>query len=65
MTAEQILEMITLAVDAQINDESLWILDPSIGEAYALQSLRWLHRVIEQSDRQALAKIVHQSEDSR
>jgi hypothetical protein len=49
------------AVEAQANDETLWPLDPSVGEAYVLQSLRWLHMLIEENDQAAFAKIVDQS----
>ena len=49
------------AVDAQANDETLWLLNPSIGEAYIAQSLRWLHKVIEEADEQSMRKIIDQS----
>lgn len=34
-------------VDRQAEDEALWLLDPTIGEAYLQQELRRLHSVIE------------------
>ena len=53
------------AVEAQANDETLWALPidrlPTIHEAYHAQSLRWLHRVIEEDDQEALAKICGQA----
>ena len=49
------------AVEAQANDETLWLDGGSVGEAYALQSLRWLHSVIEENDLDALKAIVNQS----
>ena len=48
------------AIEAQAKDETLWCQD-SIGEAYITQSLRWLHRVIEENDMEALKSIVDQS----
>lgn len=56
------------AVEAQANDETLWTVNipgepfqVSIGEAYAQQSLRWLHMVIEENDMNALQAIIDQS----
>jgi hypothetical protein len=57
------LKMIHEAVNAQAEDETLWLMDQTIGEAYLTQSLRWLHRVIESGDMEALAKIIAQSKD--
>ena len=57
------IKLVSQAVEAQANDETLWVLDPSIGEAYMQQSLRWLHRVIEDGDEAALASIIEQAED--
>jgi hypothetical protein len=58
------------AVEAQANDETLWNVNlPGkemtvlIGEAYVQQSLRWLHKVIEENDLEALNSIIEQSED--
>ncbi len=57
------------AVDAQINDETLWAVNipgeevqMSIGEAYLQQALRKLHLVIENNDLDALREIIAQSE---
>lgn len=52
------------AVEAQANDQTLWSLRPTVHEAYVLQSLRWLHRVIEDRDDEALSSIIAQSEDN-
>lgn len=50
------LEMIKLAVEYQAKDPAIW--NPqTIGEAYLVQALRDLHRVIEDQDEQALANI--------
>lgn len=49
------------AVEAQINDETLWTMKPTIGEAYLQQSLRWLHYVIEENSEEALLNIIQQS----
>lgn len=54
-------ESLLKAVDAQANDETLWVLEQSIGEAYVTQSLFWLHQVIEYNDMNALKLIVAQS----
>lgn len=51
------------AVDAQANDQTLWFVAETVTEAYVQQSLRWLHRVIEENDEEALQKIIDQSED--
>lgn len=68
MTAEQKLEMILKAVEAQANDATLWCAnfpgEPfsiSIGEAYMQQALRNLHRVIEDNDPTALQDIINQA----
>lgn len=53
-------EAVDLAIDAQAHDKTLW--DPqTVQEAYILQSLRWLHMVIEDHDVEALKNIVNQS----
>lgn len=59
------LNLIRKAIFAQANDDTLWILSDgcTAGEAYVMQSLRWLHRVIEEGDTEALAKIIAQSKD--
>lgn len=49
------------AVEAQAEDETLWLLDVSVGEAYLAQSLRWLHQVIEENDLEALQSIINQA----
>lgn len=49
------------AVNAQAEDETLWCLEPSVGEAYVTQSLRWLHEVIEKGSETALKAILGQS----
>lgn len=68
MNAEKRLERILEAVRMQAKDNSLWILNPSIGEAYITQSLRWLHQVIEEERFPGLdpmAAIREQWEDHR
>jgi hypothetical protein len=59
------LEKIKEAVDAQALDHSLWFVDGTVAEAYLQQSLRWLHRVIEDLNLKALEKIKEQSEEHR
>lgn len=61
-------DAIKAAVEAQANDETLWATNiegetfkVGIGEAYVQQSLRWLHKVIEENDPEALKWIVNQS----
>ena len=63
-----LFEKVKAAVDAQANDETLWPVNipgqeftVSIGQAYVQQSLRWLHRVIEDGDEAALKAIIDQS----
>lgn len=55
------LRMIKRAAALQANDESLWAVKldgtQSIHEAYIEQALRDLHRVIEDGDLRALARI--------
>lgn len=48
------------AVEAQAADETLW-LEGSVHEAYTLQSLRWLHRLIEENDDESYTNIINQS----
>jgi hypothetical protein len=55
--------IIKTAVDAQAEDTSLWFMSERITEAYLQQSLRWLHRVIESGDPEALNSILTQSQD--
>lgn len=59
------LEMIQKAINAQAEDQSLWFHADHITEAYIQQSLRWLHRVIEDGDERALNSILEQAEDHR
>jgi len=59
------LEKIKEAVDAQSLDHSLWFVDGTAPESYLQQSLRWLHRVIEDLDPEALERIKEQSEEHR
>lgn len=54
------LEMIKKAVDAQSEDETIWFVANHIGEAHLQQSLRWLHRVIEYGNEDALQSILKQ-----
>lgn len=61
VTAEEKILLIKQAVEAQANDETLWFLDPSIEGAYLQQSLRWLHKLIEENDEQSLTDIINQS----
>ena len=58
------LKNIIKAVETQSNDEALWCLDVSIGEAYMQQALRDLHYVIEHNDEKALARIIDCQETS-
>lgn len=53
--------MIRQAVNAQAEDETLWIQPRHASEAYFMQSLRWLHSVIEDGDPEALKKILEQN----
>lgn len=62
------MKMIQEAVRIQAEDETLWHFNMpgepfqvSIGEAYVQQSLRWLHKVIEEGDEQALQAIINQN----
>ena len=55
------MALIKRAVDFQANDETLWLDSYSVEEAYIQQSLRWLHRVIDDGDREALKDIINQS----
>lgn len=61
------VEKVKLAARAQADDPTLWGLDkerpPSRAEAHIIQSLRWLHEVIETGDETALRSIVKQSAD--
>ena len=52
------MEMILKAVATQAEDEALWFVDCTAGEAYLQQALRNLHRVIEDGDEQALVDIL-------
>lgn len=61
MTLEEWRSNLLKAVEAQAEDETIWTKPHSVNEAYLLQSLRWLHRVIEQNDLNALKSIVDQS----
>jgi hypothetical protein len=58
---------IARAVAAQTYDDTLWATNIpgqefkiGVGEAYIQQSLRWLHRVIERNDLEALKAIIEQ-----
>lgn len=57
----EIMELVKKAVDAQAVDETIWFKAEHIGEAHLQQSLRWLHRVIEDGDEDALQSILNQS----
>lgn len=62
MTDQQKLDLIISAVKYQADDETLWFVGQiTVGEAYVQQSLRWLHRVIEDQDPQAYANIENQN----
>lgn len=51
------------AVEAQAQDKTIWFVAETVTEAYLQQSLRWLHRVIEENDPEALKKIIAQAKD--
>lgn len=55
---------IKLAINAQAEDPLLWQA-ATASEAYLVQSLRWLHFVVEENDPEALAKIIDQSKDNQ
>lgn len=55
---------IQTAINAQAEDHLLWQ-HATIVEAYIIQSLRWLHAVVEDNDPKALASIVEQSEENQ
>jgi hypothetical protein len=59
------IKAIQEAVEAQAEDESLWFVGVSIGEAYLQQALRDLHRVIETGDADALIRILEQAKEHR
>lgn len=46
------------AVETQAKDHGLWFINVAASEAYLQQALRDLHRVIEDNDEQALARII-------
>lgn len=50
------------AIEAQANDPTLWT-EETVHEAYLNQSLRWLHKVIEENDLVALNNILNQAAD--
>lgn len=54
-------DMIKSAINAQAEDHSIWFIADSISEAYLQQSLRWLHKVIEDGDQKAFDSIIEQS----
>lgn len=70
MTDAEQLRFIREAVARQADDETLWSANIpgqefkiGIGEAYIQQSLRWLHKVIEDLDQVAFKNIIMQSND--
>jgi hypothetical protein len=53
------------AVEAQARDETLWpVYGESVQTAHVVQSLRWLHELIENDSDVAINNIVYQSKDN-
>ncbi len=50
------------AVHHQAEDEGLWYMTDFVSESYLQESLRDLHRVIEENDLEALARIIERTE---
>jgi len=51
------LKQIQTAVCIQAKDDALWLLNPTVSEAYLQQALRDLHHVVEQTNPGALEQI--------